>query len=302
MATEHLKAFSSLEEVEIVGIYSRTAGRAEKLAKDFKIPFVSSSIKELFEQTKADLVVVTVFETAMLEVALECLKYAWQVFLEKPPGYNHEQAVKIQEAALHVGKKIMVGLNRRFLNSSLVVKQSLSSLNEKRFIQVCDQQSLDTARFYKHPEVVVKNWMYANSIHTLDYFTYFCRGELVKVTRLNEWEFEKTFVLLAYLQYSSGDEGLYQAIWSGPGPWSVMVQTPANRWELRPLEKVTHQKLGERIMNELPGSTWDSSYKPGFYLQAKAVVKYCKDNTAEEAVFLESALKTMELIKKIYKV
>lgn len=303
MALEHIKAFKDVAQVEIVGIFSRTKEKAMKLAAEFAIPLVCESIDELYEKTKSDLVLVTVFETAMLDVALKSLDYPWQVFLEKPPGYNLEQALQIHEKAKSKNKEVLVGLNRRCLSSTVGVHNTLQNSASKRFIYVADQQDLATARHFNHPEVVVKNWMYANSIHTIDYLTYFCRGEIESVTPLHKWEPDKTFILLAQIKYTSGDEGLYHGVWSGPGPWAVTVQTPEDRWELRPLEKALHQKHGERKLTELPINEWDLSFKPGFRLQAQKVYDYCL-NTArlEDVATLDSALQTMKIINKIFSI
>ena len=91
MAQEHIKAFASFDGVELAGIHSRTTEKAQKMAQTFSVMNVCSSIDQLWTTTKADLVVVTVFEVAMLEVALEVMKYPWKVLLEKPKKQQSQQ-------------------------------------------------------------------------------------------------------------------------------------------------------------------------------------------------------------------
>src|SRR5437868_8040950 len=77
MAREHLRAFADVPAVVLSGIHSRTRRRAESLAAEFKINQVCNSIEELYEQTEADLVVVTVPELSMSAVSRACFGFAW---------------------------------------------------------------------------------------------------------------------------------------------------------------------------------------------------------------------------------
>ncbi len=299
MALEHLKAFASIENVEISGIFSRTKAKADALAVQFKIPLVAESVRELYEKTKADLVVVTVYETSMLEVALEVINYDWTIFLEKPPGLNLEQALRIHDGALKNSRKILVALNRRFLSST---QKAIASLNEQsgaRFITVFDQQSLELARSFNHHEEVVNYWMYANSIHLVDYLSFFGRGDVVDVQISSEWNPTKTLWLNAFIKFSSGDEGLYQGIWNAPGPWAVAITTEDIRWEMRPLERAVFQLTGERQLHETEISEWDKEFKPGFKLQAIEAVRSALGQESNSPT-MSDALKTMKIINKIY--
>lgn len=301
MALEHLKAFADIENVELVGIFSRTKAKAELLAEQFKIPLVADSISELHQKTKADLVVVTVYETSMLEIALETIGYDWTIFLEKPPGYNLEQALSIHNAALKNSRKLLVGLNRRFLSSSLHAMKSLTENNTKRCINVFDQQSLAVAKSFNHHDEVVKHWMYANSIHLVDYLSFFGRGEAEDVVVSSKWNPDETLCINALIKFSSGDEGFYQGLWNAPGPWSVAISTEKIRWEMRPLEKAVYQLAGERTLHETPLEAWDKDFKPGFRLQALHAVQAALGQESDSPTMAD-ALKTMKLVNKIYSI
>ena len=98
MTTEHIKAFASLPAVSIAGIFSRTSERAAPLVAPHG-GVVALSVADLYAETKADLVVVSVPELAMAEMATQCFSHPWQVMLEKPAGYNLSDAVRIRDAA-----------------------------------------------------------------------------------------------------------------------------------------------------------------------------------------------------------
>ena len=168
-----------------------------------------------------------------------------------------------------------------------------------RFIHVQDQQSLDVARQIGHAEPVVRNWMYANSIHLVDYLRAFGRGEISAVTPIARWNPQAPGVVLAKVTFTSGDIGLYEGIWHGPGPWACTVTTPRRRWELRPLEKATYQNAGERKLVPVDVDAWDEAFKPGFRLQAERVVNAVRGK-ANGAVTLDDGVATMRLIRDIF--
>ena len=197
------------------------------------------------------------------------------------------------------GRSVWVALNRRAFGSTRAALEDLRENPGPRFIHVQDQQSLETARVIGHAEPVVKNWMYANSIHLVDYLVTFGRGDIVSVNVLQPWNPDAPGVVVAHVSFSSGDAGIYQAIWNGPGPWSCTVSAPHRRWELRPLEKAVFQNAGERALNEVPAVAEDASFKPGFRQQAENVIR-AWSGVESEAVTIDAALVSTELTAKIY--
>src|SRR3989338_8073029 len=104
---------------------------------------------------------------------------------------------------------------------------------------------------------------------------------------------------MAEVLFARGDIGIYEGIWNGPGPWAVTITTSKKRWELRPLEKAAYQLPKERVLHPVAIHPWDEKFKPGFRLQAEMVVKTALGQ-ASESPSLDEALKTMELIHRIY--
>jgi hypothetical protein len=299
IALEHIRAFADMERVTLSGIFSRTRTRAETLAKEFQIGGVYNSLDELYEGTHADLVVITVFETAMLPVSCAAFDYPWTVLLEKPPGYNRVQAQEILERAHKKNRRVFVALNRRFLSSTQAANKDLSKNPHTRYIHVIDQQNQTQAKSQGQPDIVVQNYMYANSIHLVDYLRFFGRGSIESIQPILPWDSEKPGIVLSKILFSSGDIGLYEGIWRGPGPWAVSVTTSSRRWELRPLEHAMYQNLGEKNLNLVEMHTWDVQFKPGFRLQAEEAVKGAMGQLSQSAT-IDEAYKTMCLIEGIF--
>jgi predicted dehydrogenase len=105
MTGEHIKAFKDVPGVEVSGIQSRTKSRAEKLAADFEVGLVCDSIADLYERTRAHLVVISVPELSASEVCAEAFKYPWTCLIEKPAGYNLVDATHILEEAVAQNSK-----------------------------------------------------------------------------------------------------------------------------------------------------------------------------------------------------
>ena len=299
IAREHIRAFRDVPGVNVIGIHSRTRTKAEALAKELAVPHLCAGVAELYERTAADLVVVAVPELSARTVSEACFAFPWGVLMEKPAGYNLAEARAILDSATKRQRRVWVGLNRRFLSSTQAVLKDLRSSAETRYIHVQDQQNLAGAAAIGHPPEVVDNWMFANSIHLVDYLCLFGRGGVKSVQRPWPWQGANSRTLLAAVEFHSGDLGVYEGIWQGPGPWAVSVTTPARRWELRPLEQAAFQNAGERRQQQVEMDARDKEFKPGFRLQAQAVVDALR-GVPSEAPTLEQAMATMRLIADIF--
>lgn len=299
MAPEHIRAFNDIEGAEVVGIQNRTRGNAEKVAADTGVPHVADNIADLYNDCSPDLVIVAVYEPAIESVIMECLNYPWSILMEKPVGMNFEEAKKIQSAASNADGTVWVGLNRRTMSSTRAALESLSEVEGGRYIYVQDQQGLDGARALGHIDSVVENWMYANSIHLIDYLLAFGRGEVKHIERIIPWNPENPGVVLAKIEFDSGDIGIYEGIWHGPGPWACTVTTSNIRWELRPLEHAKYQLAGERVLHDVEVANWDSDFKPGFRCQAEQVVAALRGQKSA-VVSLDDAVESMRLVSEIF--
>lgn len=298
MAEQHCRVYRQIDGVELVGVYSRTRERAEALAERHEIPAVYDSVDAL-AGTRADLALVTVKELGTLPVVEQAGKHDWTMFLEKPAGYNLPMARRVREAAERNGRTAYLGLNRRFYASTLHAQQELATCEGPRHINVFDQQNFAEARSLGHPEEVVRHFMYANSIHIVDYLMQFGRGSVVEVRRERDWLGEDTFLQAASVQFSSGDTGRYECLWNAPGPWSCSVSTAEKRLEMRPLESLAIQMAGSRRLTPVEPDMIDSTYKAGFFRQAEAMIATL-GGSRDVMPSLADGLRTMELIHDIY--
>jgi predicted dehydrogenase len=299
MGKEHARAFASLPGVTVSGVLSRTRANAEALARQYPGAVVADSIGELYERTHAELVVVAVPELQAATVATECFEQPWTALMEKPAGHNLEEAERLASLARNKGRKAYVALNRRWYSSTRAVAAGLAAVSGTRYIRVSDQQDMASALDSGQPPEVVKNWMFANSIHVIDYLRLFGRGPVRQVKPYRPFDPSKPGLVLAHIEFESGDIGYYEGIWDGPGPWAVVVATPAKRWELRPLEQGTIQLRKERKLNPLEVHSKDTELKAGFWLQAQEAIKAAQGE-ATDLPSLEDGLETMKLVAQVF--
>jgi len=299
MGHEHARAFADVPGVKVTGIYSRTADRATTVASELDIPTVARSIDELWDRARPDLVVVAVHETAMLEVSNACFAHPWTVLLEKPPGLSVREAEAIRGEAERMGRRVLVGLNRRFYSVTRAAVAGLAPAEGRRFIHVQDQQDLERDPRPWQRGFARESWMYANSIHVIDLLRVFGRGDVTDVRAVIPWDPRSPDVVLAAIDFSSGDRGLYEGIWHGPGPWAVSVTMADVRWEMRPLERARVQRRGQRTQEDVPGDDWDTRFKPGLRRQAEHAVAAARGRP-NESVSLVDGIETMRLIQRIF--
>ena len=186
MAEEHARALASLPNSEIVGVCSRTRARAEALASIHGTR-VFDSIGAMYRETEADAVVAAVNELSMPEVSAACFSHPWVCLFEKPVGVDLGVAEQILEQGRRAGARAFVALNRRAYSSTRQALQELANDDGPRLISVLDQEDQEAARGSGQPEEVVRNWMYANSIHLIDYFSFMARGDVVSIEHAAPW-------------------------------------------------------------------------------------------------------------------
>lgn len=299
MATEHLRAFAACPDVKLVGLHSRSAARAESVVQAYPGLSTFASIQALYAETAADLVVIAVPELACQEVCEQAFQYPWTLLIEKPVGHTLSEAHLIEQQAVAYGVRAYVALNRRFYGSTLQLQEALREINEPRLVTILDQEDAAGALSAGQPAEVVRHWMYANSIHLIDYFSQLCRGDHLTTQVMTPWQPESPGPVIAQLHFSSGDVGLYQAVWNAPGPWSVAVSTPSLRCELRPLEHLSLQVAGSRQAQLQPADPLDQQYKPGLLRQAEAAIQTVLGQQTTLPSLAE-ANRSMALVASIY--
>lgn len=301
MAREHARAFCDIGDVALVGIASRTGERAQQVAREYSIAGTYGSVTELVIEAKPDILIIAVPESATVAVMRECVGIASTILVEKPVGLDLADCRVVHDLARSTGTQVFVGLNRRSYGATRAALETLSAGSGVRFIEIHDQEDTAAARKAGRSEDVMRNWMFANSIHMIDFFRIFGRGDVVEIDVVEPWRGSAPAHVVAYLKFASGDAGLYHAVWNMPGPWACSVTTAERRVEMRPVEQARIQLGGSRDVSELPADPWDKDFKPGFRKQAEEVAAFVRSGVKPLHVpDIAEALATTDLVAKLY--
>lgn len=295
IAKEHYRAFSNFKKFNFLGVVGRDGKKLKKFAKEFEIPTYSKNLEELHLKLNPDLVIVAISINNTYEVCKKLSKFDSKIFVEKPLGYNYQETLKLYKLFNNRKKDLFIALNRRHYETTRTIQGEIKNKSGNRTVIVNDQAILKTLKD-KFPSKVIRNYMYANSIHLIDYFTIFCRGSLKKITSFNRFDKEPYFVN-SKLYFTSGDIGIYSAIYDRESPWYLSVFVDESIYVLKPLEKIFSNK---KIKIKKIKFSDDKKYKPGFKLQAKEVLNFF-DKSKHNLPNQEEYFKTVKLIKKIYK-
>lgn len=298
-ATKHAEVIKCFKNYSILSVFSKNKRNAQKFAKKFNIKNFYSKFDLFKNNHKYDLIFVCLPPEKLLTYIKLLFRINSNIFIEKPLGLNLNEAKKILnlfKKKKFKKNKFFVGYNRRFLGSVMKLKSILSNQSSKRFLTIEDQQDLNKAKSFGHNKKTLQNWMYANSIHTIDFFSYLLRGQL-KISNIKKIKFKKSYIIYCNFNSSSGDEGRYIGYWNIPSSWSVSLVNDENILKLNPLEVlIVKNKNKNQIYDNFKN---DKKFKPGFYEQFKEIDKAIK-NKKNYAVTIFDAIKSVRTINKIY--
>ncbi len=129
MSKEWIRVATSIPNLELVGLVDLFEENAKTRAAEFNLEHVQigSSLSEMLEQTKADVVFDCSIPEAHYGVALEAFKHGVHVLGEKPLADTLARSVEMVNAAKNLKLTHSVMQNRRFDPNILAVKQFLES-------------------------------------------------------------------------------------------------------------------------------------------------------------------------------
>jgi predicted dehydrogenase len=298
-AMKHAEVIKTFKDYSLVSVYSRNIYNSKKFANKLKIKNYFNKINKFINHEKYDLIVICLPPNILFKYIKLLINLDANIFIEKPIGINLSEAYKIlnlYKKRKFKRNKFIVGYNRRFLGSVLKLKNILSKNSSSRFIDIQDQQDLKKAKIAGHDKNTLKHWMYANSIHVLDFLNFLARGEIKKIDT-KKIKFKNSYVVISNIAYSSGDYARYTGYWNLPANWSVLVSDKKNFLKINPLEKI--QILNKNKIIKLDSFYFDEKFKPGFYYQFKEIDRAIK-NKKNYAVGIFDAIKSVKIVNKIY--
>jgi predicted dehydrogenase len=113
--TTQLPAWASVPGARVVAVASGRRENAERVARDFDIPFVASGWREVVAHDEVELVSIVTPPVTHAEMAVAALEAGKAVLCEKPMAMNAEETTRMCGAARAAGKLALIDHELRFL-------------------------------------------------------------------------------------------------------------------------------------------------------------------------------------------
>ncbi|UPO91064.1 Gfo/Idh/MocA family oxidoreductase [Niallia sp. Man26] len=120
---KHVSNYTSLSNIEFVSVCDINIENASKVASAYNVQNVYSDFREMLKCEKLDIVSICTPNHLHADIAVYALQQGVNVHCEKPLAINAAEAQRIVDAKNDSGKKVMVGLNNRFTNEAVKIKQ-----------------------------------------------------------------------------------------------------------------------------------------------------------------------------------
>ena len=135
MGFNHLRVYSELDGVQVVGISDVSPERLETLKARFQVP-TYSDYRKLIEEQKPDAVSITVPTSEHEQVASFALRAGGHVLVEKPIASTVEEGQRLIDLAQEVDRKLMVGHIIRFNPAMQALKARLEAGELGKIFQI----------------------------------------------------------------------------------------------------------------------------------------------------------------------
>lgn len=298
IARRHLDVIRAIDWIEAVGITSRTKSKAQSLADEYGIAVCADEVDSLIREAKPDGLMVLVSVDQTHKVVSEVAQYGLPLFIEKPAGLTPEESKNLADLARKYSVPSMVGFNRRYYS---IFRKGMDIIREQGpllgvAVEGHERMWLRSGRL---PSRIRENWIFANSLHTIDLLRFF--GDEVKnMKSISHSYIEKNGdQFAAVMEFDSGAIGHYISHWYSPGGWRVVLYGDGVTVKFEPLEEGVWVDKDFKSHPIEPDRD-DLDFKPGFFRQMKA---FCDMVRSSEKTWpfqdLEGSYQTMLLAEKI---
>lgn len=298
IADHHIKVYKSYDFINLSAIYSRTKTRAKEKSEKFGIKNYTNSINQFLKYSKYDGILILVSADQISKFVKKILPYKIPIFIEKPISLSIKDLKEIQKINKKFSTPNMIGLNRRYYS---IIQKALKFLYNKKILSIIIEghENFWKVKNLNKKNIIKKNWIFANSIHTFDLLTFIANSKIKKISFVNKKKNVLENNIISNIQFSNGILGTYTSFWSSPGNWSIKIYTKDYFILFNPLERgfIIDKKFSKK---ELFPIKEDIKFKPGFYLQSKNFIKLIrtKKNSWPD-INIETILDTYKLVNLV---
>lgn len=212
MGRNHLRVYSEMPDVELVGIADADTQVAESVARRYG-GRAYGDVAKLLDGCRPDAVTVAVPTIDHLEIALQVIEREIDLLIEKPIAFDVSEGLRIIAAAEKAGVKLMIGHIERFNPAVIALKNHLSRGELGRVFQIDARRQGPFPARVRDVGVVIDL-----AVHDLDIMRYVTGAEIVRVYAESERRVHSTRedLVTGSVRMSDGTIGALTINWLTP--------------------------------------------------------------------------------------
>lgn len=299
----HYPSLVEFDDVELVGLCDLVEEKCNATADKFGIARRYLDYRQMLDELEAEAVYILMPPHQLYDLVIDCLERKLHVFIEKPPGITTHQITWMTKWAEKNGVLGMVGFNRRYI--------PLLRLCRDKVLAYGGPMHQAVATFYKWMDEPMHPYyrgaidiLTSDCIHAVDTLR-FLGGDVARVVgSVKSLGQNYDVAFNALMEFESGGTGILLGNWrTGGRIHQFEMHSRAISAFVNPdYEAVIHQDgnlFTERLdSKEVAGSDQLHKYY-GFWHQSRHFIDCVKSGVEPETSF-QSAIKTMELVDRIY--
>ncbi len=301
----HYPSLAEFDDVEMVGLCDLVEEKLNETADRFGIQNRYTDYRQMLEETGPHAVYILMPPHHLYDLVIDCLEHGLHVFIEKPPGVTTHQIRWMAEFAEKNGVLGMVGFNRRYI--------PLLNLCRDKVLAHDSPMHQVVSTFYKWMDAEMHPYyngavdiLTSDAVHAVDTIRYLAGGEATKVAssvRSLGMKYDVSFNAL--VEFDNGCLGILLSNWRCGGRVHQFEMHAAgiSAFVNPDYEAVIHAEGEEFVVRlntkEVAGSEENFKFY-GFYDQARHFID-CVKSGQEPSSSFQDAIKSMELVDKIYR-
>jgi UDP-N-acetylglucosamine 3-dehydrogenase len=268
----HLQAFRAVRTAEIAAIYDTDTTRAQEMAREFGIPRVCNSLREICSLQDLHAIDVVTPEETHLEPVLRAFDAGKHVFVEKPLATDLAQCAQMIEASERTGRYLMAGHILRFETKYAMLRDEVAAGGLGRVVSMHARRNrLKTLlpRYGRtHPAI-------ENSIHDIDLMLWYTGARVERVRGYGRKAVAEKHhdTFWGVLEFDSGAIGVTETIWLLPKAAGIILDDSFQLVGDRGVGNVSLVPGALTFWREGGAETPDSSYDPRVAGAAKGALR-----------------------------
>ena len=256
-------------------VVTRGARNAETLRTSLKSNVFVGSLEDakalLPSPTQVIIAVNTINVPSVLSSLLDSMRIP--ILVEKPGFISSKAVDRFINSSSDSNALVYIGYNRKSYKSVKYLKNILDR-DPPSSIFFDFTEFSDIVATSNYPSSVKKRWIIENSSHIIDLFVHLAGAWPCEKLSAHfssgclDWH-PSSAVFAGFGITTNNVRYSYSSDWSCPGRWSVECKTPSTTYLLKPLERLSYLKRGEKHYQSLElDYTDDIICKPGILQQS----------------------------------